>query len=193
MSVQKLNLVPNDQLRKASTPVVLDKKLLLFIKDLSDTLTGQDNPKGVGLSAPQIGKNWNVFVTHMAPDIEEEASLKDLRVFINPTIVSVSNEMTFGNDENDEPILEGCLSIPNLYGPVPRHEWVEFEFDVITENGFVKRQEKFADFFARVMQHEYDHLRGVLFTDYSLKHDLPVYEYRKKKMIEIDKSLVKAF
>lgn len=193
MSTQKLIVVPSAELRKPSTPVVLDKKLITLVKDLSETLLSHDNPKGVGLSAPQIGKNWNVFVTFMSPNIDEEASLKDLRVFINPTIIGVSNEMTLGNDENDEPILEGCLSIPNLYGPVPRHEWIEVEYDVIDGDSFKKKQEKFADFFARVMQHEYDHLRGVLFTDYSMKHDLPVYEYRRKRMVEIDKSLLKAY
>lgn len=192
MSVQKLTIVPNQTLRKKSIPVEPGKKLLSIVKDLSDTIAHQDNPKGVGLSAPQIGKNWDAFVTYLAPNLEEEANLSHLRVFLNPKIIGVSNEMTLGADE-EEPILEGCLSIPNIYGPVPRHEWIELEYDIMTEDGFKKMQEKFTDFFARVVQHEYDHLRGVLFTDYSLKGDLPVYEYRKRKMVEIDKSVLKVF
>lgn len=192
MSVHKLTIAPNEILRAKSAAVAPDRKLANFIKDLGETLVKHDNPKGVGLSAPQIGKNWNVFVTLLPPHMDEEGETADLRVFINPTIIGVSDEMTLGDDEK-EPLLEGCLSIPNIYGPVPRHRWVELEFDVMRGDAFVKQQEKFNDFFARVIQHEYDHLRGVLFTDYSLKHDLPLYELRGKKMVEIDKSFVKSY
>lgn len=192
MATHKLTLVPNEILRNQSTNVVLDRKLQNFVKDLGDTLIAHDNPKGVGLSAPQIGKNWNIFVTLLPENLDDEATAHDLRTFINPTIIGVSNEMTLGEDK-DDPILEGCLSIPTIYGAVPRHQWIELEYDIVTPEGFVKQQEKFEDFFARVIQHEYDHLRGVLFTDYSLKYDLPVYELRRKKMVEIDKSFIKTY
>ncbi len=192
MPVHKLTTVPNDVLRSQSIDAAFDKKLINFVKDLGETLVKHDNPKGVGLSAPQIGKNWNVFVTLLPSNLDEEASVKDLRVFINPKIIGVSNEMTLGEDK-EEPILEGCLSIPSIYGPVPRHEWLELEYDLITKDGFAKQQERFNGFFARVVQHEYDHLRGVLFTDYSLQHDLPVYELKGKKMVEIDKSFIKTY
>ena len=111
MSVLKLTVVPSFVLRKVSSSVECDKKLITTIKDLCDTLVSHDNPKGVGLSAPQIGKNWNVFATFLSPNFEEEAGIDDLRIFVNPTIVAVSNELTYGAD-GDEPILEGCLSIP---------------------------------------------------------------------------------
>lgn len=189
---KKLIIVPNQTLRKHSVDVRYDKKLLTLMKDLSDTLVEQDNPKGVGLSAPQIGKNWNVFATLLSPDVQKEASPKDVRIFINPKILSVSKEKTLG-DDNGEPVLEGCLSIPMIYGPVPRHTWIETEFDVVENGMFKKRQERFTDFFARVFQHEYDHLRGVLFTDYSLEFDLPVYELRRGKMVEIDKSTIQIY
>src|SRR5260221_81431 len=101
MSQVKLTLVPNELLRKISTPVEPNKKITSIIKDLSDTLIGHENPKGVGLSAPQIGKNLNAFVTYISPNLDEEASLHDLRVFLNPTIISVSNEMTFGADGDE--------------------------------------------------------------------------------------------
>lgn len=192
MPVHKLTIVPSEILRAKSVDVSVDRKLISFVETLGETLVKHENPKGVGLSAPQIGKNWNVFVTLLPPDLNEEAVPADLRTFINPKIISVSNEMTFGEDK-EEPILEGCLSIPDIYGPVPRHQWIEMEYDVIAPEGFRKEQEKFEGFFARVVQHEYDHLQGVLFTDYSLQHDLPIYEYRKKKMIEIDKSFIKTY
>lgn len=192
MAIHKLTVVPSTTLRKQSTDLKFDRKLVSFIKDLGETLYKHENPKGVGLSAPQIGKNWNVFVTLLPSNGDEDATQKDLRVYINPKIISVSNEMTYGDDE-EEPILEGCLSIPNIYGPVPRHQWIELEFDAITKVGFKKQQERFDNFFARVIQHEYDHLRGILFTDYSVKHDLPIYELKNKKMVEIDKSLIKSY
>jgi peptide deformylase len=57
----------------------------------------------------------------------------------------------------------------------------------------VSTQRRFTGFEARVIQHEYDHLQGVLFTDYSLKFDLPIYEFNGKKMKEIDKKVVEGF
>ncbi len=192
MTRQKITTVPSEILRQKSVDVVLDRKLISFVKDLGEALIKHENPKGVGLSAPQIGKNWNVFVTLLPPNLNEEANIQDLRTFINPKIIAVSDLITLGEDE-EEPILEGCLSVPNIYGPIPRHEWVEMEYDIITPGGLAHQQEKLTGFFARVAQHEYDHLHGVLFTDYSLKHDLPIYEMRGKKMVEIDKSFIKTY
>lgn len=196
--IKPLILVPNQTLRLPSKDVVFDKKLTELIDSLTSTLFAKSDPKGVGLSAPQIGKNQNVFVTWLARNPEDDPTPEDLKVFINPTIIDHSKETTYGADAED-PILEGCLSIPGLYGPVPRWEWVKIEYDSIelTANSYQlsakKRIERFSDFDARVVQHEYDHLQGVLFTDYSLKMDLPVYEFVGKKMKEINKDIIKAF
>lgn len=200
--------VPNEILRATSKDVVFDKKISEFVSDLSSTLFAKDNPKGVGLSAPQIGKNWNVFVTWLAPDPEDDPTPSDLKVFINPSLTDHSTETTFGPDE-DDPVLEGCLSIPTLYGPVPRFEWVEVEYATIQVSGIRSQvlgnktdtlylepktlRKRFSGFEARVIQHEYDHLQGMLFTDYSLKYDLPIYEYSGKKMKEIDKKIIEGF
>lgn len=184
--------VPNQDLRIVSTPVVWDTKMQQFSKDLSETLLLQNRPKGVGLSAPQIGKNWRVFVTLMNEDESQDATPKDLEVYINPVITETSTEQTFGPDIED-PILEGCLSIPKLYGPVPRFEWISIQYQRPGKNGLETIEKKTSGFLARVIQHEYDHLEGILFTDYALKHDLPVYEFVGKRMEEIDKRLIEAF
>jgi peptide deformylase len=92
-------------------------------------------------------------------------------------------------------MLEGCLSMPGLYGPVPRWSWIEIEFeDFVSPTSLALKSQKlrFEDFAARVVQHEADHLDGVLFTDYANDYDLPVYqENHKGELVEIeDKSLL---
>lgn len=193
MATLPIVLVPNTILRTKSRAIALDKKALQFAVDLVDTLAAKKNPKGVGLSMPQIGKNWNIFVTWLHPsDVEKEPTITDMQLFINPQIIDTSAEQTFGDDP-ENPILEGCLSIPGMYGPVPRYESVTVSYTTLANREFVDKTATFSGFAARVVQHEYDHLQGVLFTDYSIKFDLPVYEYRGKKMVEIDKAFVASF
>ncbi|MEP7166711.1 MAG: peptide deformylase [Candidatus Woesebacteria bacterium] len=193
MAIKPILTVPHEILRKKSVEVVFDKKIREISKELADTLFAKGNPKGVGLSAPQIGKSKRLFVTWLASDPEDEPVPEDLQVFINPTYIEHSSEVTFGPDK-DDPILEGCLSIPNFYGPVPRFEWVDIAYESVDKDGeLISKTGRFAGFSARVIQHEFDHLEGILFTDYSLKYDLPVYEFIGKKMKEINKELVKAF
>lgn len=192
--IKPIVTVPETVLRTVSKDVVIDKKVRDFISDLSATLFAKTNPKGVGLSAPQLGKNWNLFVTWLAPDPDEDPSPADLRLFINPIITGHSSDTTFGPDV-DDPILEGCLSIPNLYGPVPRYSSITVSYQTMGKDpeSIIYVEKTFKDFEARVVQHEYDHLKGKLFTDYSLEYDLPVYEFVGKKMKEIDKNIIKAF
>ncbi len=172
--------IPHPTLRQKSEPVVkVDKKLHEFIKELQNTLKSTKKPSA-GLAAPQVNKLWRIFATQVT----------DSRVFINPTITKHSPEQTLGQDK-DDPVMEGCLSIPRLYGPVFRWEWVELEFDQIKNGKLVREKEKFADFPARVIQHELDHLNGILFTDHSLKNNLPVYqEIEQDKFEEIDREFL---
>lgn len=182
----KIITVPHPTLRSVATPITtVDKKLVSFIKELEETLLDTHNPKGVGLAGPQVDKLKRIFAINMAENNS------DLRSLINPVIVKHSKKVTFGPYE-EEPYLEGCLSIPGIYGPVPRWQTVTVEYDIIEDEKLVKVSEEFDDYAARVIQHELDHLDGILFTDYSLKHDLPVYKEKrgKKKMEELDKSLL---
>lgn len=192
--------VPNPVLRAKSTLVDLKKDMGLVkkhIADLEETLKKKINPRGVGLSSPQIGKNLRVFSTLLPEssntpenDRPEEEEKDDalLLTYINPEIIETSEETTLGPDP-DEPILEGCLSIPGLYGPVPRYTWVKLRYTTPT----LETQENvYHGFFARVIQHEFDHLEGILFTDYVLKHKLPLFEMQGSRMVEIDRNIIPA-
>lgn len=192
--------VPNPILRAKSVAVDLTKNLDLIkkhIANLEETLEKKANPKGVGLSLPQIGKNLRMFSTYLPNSSnsldqgrpnEKEKTQVTLATYINPEIVENSKDRTFGPNP-DDPILEGCLSIPGLYGPVPRCSWIMLR---CTTPQLDQKTQKFSGFYARVIQHELDHLDGVLFIDYVLKYELPFFESRKGKMIEIDRNIIRA-
>lgn len=178
----KIISAPHPTLRTVASEVTkVDKKLRQFVNELEETLRLKDNPKGVGLAAPQVDKKLRIFSTQFALDeqYDSPAALK-LDYYINPTITKHSGKQTFGQDKKN-PQLEGCLSIPHLYGPVPRWEWVELNYFVINNDELEEKNKKFLDFEARVIQHELDHLNGILFTDYILEYDLPFYVENKKK------------
>jgi peptide deformylase len=174
--------IPHPTLRQKAYPVQeVDKKLIQFVDNLAQTLDETRNPRGVGLAGPQVDKLWRVFAMN----------LSTLTTYINPVIVNTSSDQVFG-DNADDPDLEGCLSIPHLYGAVPRWQWVELEYSVIEGNTLVAKSERFEGFPARVVQHEVDHLDGILFIDHCLKYQLPIYQHlsSKRDMEEIDPSLL---
>jgi len=189
----KIITVPHPTLRQKAEPIAkIDKKTIGWLKDMGQTLKNKKNPSGVGLSAPQVDYRKRAFATYLPTDLRDEKAPPILCYFINPVVIDHSNDITLGPDK-DQPILEGCLSIPDLWGPVPRWPWIEIEYQTFDEQGEVITQRKrFENFAGRVIQHEYDHLEGVLFTDYSLRFDLPVYtgKKRSKDLVEIDKHIL---
>lgn len=180
----KIVTLPHPSLRVQAKEVSqVDKKLLQFVKDIKSTLGKTKNPQGVGLAATQVNSSRRIFCTQLEK--------RKLRAFINPEIVGHDNNTTLG-PKKDEPYLEGCLSIPGIYGPVPRFGWVELQFQVIEGSELKTQTERFKDFEARVIQHELDHLNGILFIDYTKQLGLPLYQENKqtKKLDEIDPSIV---
>ncbi|MFY0603279.1 MAG: peptide deformylase [Flavobacteriaceae bacterium] len=144
------------------------------------------NAQGVGLAAPQIGKAIRLFVIDASPFSEDEDlsdeernSLKDFnKVFINAQILEEEGiEWNFN---------EGCLSIPDVREDVFRQEKVTFEYQ---DEDFNIHKETLTGLAARVFQHEYDHIEGILFTDKlsSLKKRLI-----KKKLENISKGKINA-
>ena len=174
--------VPHDTLRQVA-PVItaVTPEIIKFTQDLQETLDKKENPKGMGLAAPQVDKLVRAIATKGEMRGQTDGKL---RLFINPKITAHSQHKTFGPNPKD-PILEGCLSIPKLYGPVPRWEWITVEFEVIKGKTLVTQSETFKDMLARVILHEVDHLDGILFTDYSLELDLPVYQDTEDGLIEL--------
>jgi len=172
MKPLKIITIPNPLLRQISKPVSkIDPKILKFIKTLENTLSKTSNPPGVGLSAIQTATPLQIFCT-LLPN-------QPLKTYINPQIISKSIRMTLGGPKTN-PFLEGCLSIPTIYGAIKRHKWIKLKW--LDKNNQTHTQ-KFSDFPARVIQHELDHLNGILFTDHFLKNNLPLFEKNSKNQL----------
>lgn len=151
---------------------VLKKKAEDITKDypaLSDLISNMYETmyeaQGVGLAAPQIGKSIRLFIVDGSPFADEEGEEEpdpravDMenfkKVFINPTILS---------QKGDEwGFKEGCLSIPKIREEVFRQEKIEIEY---YDENFVYHKQEFEGYKARIIQHEYDHIEGILFTDH---------------------------
>ena len=169
-------------LRKVGKEINADyPELSKLIADMKETMY---NANGVGLAAPQIGRAIRLFLVDATPfaddedlDEEERKVLENFnKVFINPKILK---------EEGDEwAFNEGCLSIPDINEDVFRKETITVEY--LDEN-FTKHTEILDGMAARVFQHEYDHIQGVLFTDKlsSLKKRLI-----KKKLENISKGKI---
>ncbi|MCX7834733.1 MAG: peptide deformylase [bacterium] len=142
----------SEVLRKKAEPVIqFDDELRKFIKDMKETMIQYN---GAGLAAPQVGVLKQLFVAGIPENYEDENSPIQWYVFINPKITYYSKEV--------ETINEGCLSFPDLFFPVTRSSRVTVEFQ--DEFG-VKNVMDAEGFLARVIQHETDHLNGILYID----------------------------
>lgn len=128
-------------------------ELKSLIKNMWDTMY---NANGVGLAAPQIGQDIRLFVVDSEPMFDEdEDNLGIKKVFINATILE-----EWGEEWTYE---EGCLSIPGIREDVVRPKNIRIEY---WDENFKKHTAEFEGMNARVIQHEYDHIEGVLFTDH---------------------------
>ena len=125
------------------------------IKKLSeDMFETMYQASGVGLAAPQIGKSLRIFVVDAGPMLEE-GSPEFKKVFVNPQIIEEAGaEWSFE---------EGCLSIPGIREQIARNEKVRIKY---FDEEWQEKEEVFDDIRARIIQHEYDHIEGILFTDH---------------------------
>ena len=154
-----------------------------LIEDMFETMY---RAKGVGLAAPQIGKNIRLFIVDGSPFAEKEEGEDDdpralgienfKKVFINPIIEEEGGE--------EWSFQEGCLSIPKIRENVSRKSDIVISY--YDENWELK-EERYSGYAARIIQHEYDHIEGILFTDYlsPLKRKL-----LKKKLNNITNGLI---
>lgn len=149
--------------------------LLDLINNMWETMY---NAHGVGLAAPQIGRAIRLFIIDTTQIHEDDEDLGIKRVFINAHKIESDGDLWTYE--------EGCLSIPEVRGDVDRPKTITLRY--CTED-FVERVETFTDIEARVIQHEYDHTEGLLFTEF-LK---PVKKRRiKRKLEQIKKGIVEA-
>ena len=141
-------------LRKVAEDINADyPNLKELIENMFDTM---HHASGIGLAAPQIGKNIRLFIVDCTPWGDDDPSLADYkRVFINPEIYEESEETSL--------FEEGCLSLPGLHENVRRPVTIRMRY--LDEN-FVEHDEEFSGKPADVIQHEYDHIEGKVFTDH---------------------------
>ncbi len=127
-------------------------ELDILIKNMFDTMYAA---YGVGIAAPQIGLPIRLFVIDGEPYAEDEPMMKNFKkVFINPQIIEETGDLWSYS--------EGCLSIPDIREDISRKEEIKI---VYFDDNWVEHEETYTGLAARVIQHEYDHIEGILFTD----------------------------
>jgi peptide deformylase len=171
MAIRPILEVPDPRLREISKPVeTFDKDLRVLVADMFETM--YDAP-GIGLAAIQVGVPLRVLVIDLQePEEEDGEPVRDPRVFINPEIVEHSDQ--------DVPYTEGCLSVPDQYAEVDRPDRIKARWKDL--DGTAHEQE-IDGLLATCLQHEMDHLNGVLFIDHlsRLKRDMILKKLIKQR------------
>ncbi|OGG14049.1 peptide deformylase [Candidatus Gottesmanbacteria bacterium RIFCSPHIGHO2_02_FULL_39_11] len=167
--------IPNKVLvTKAKKVESLDKKVKDIVAVMKKDLVATKNPKGVGLAAPQIGVSLRIFMAKPTSD-------STITTFINPEILETSDDLSeIERPEGPRSLkkdqkLEGCLSIPGVWGHLRRASWVKVKY--LNENG-EEKIEIYKGFMATIIQHECDHLDGILYTQRVLE--------QKEKLFSIE-------
>jgi len=164
----KIVLIPNNVLMKPVLSVSkIDSKIKQLVYNMEETLIAQVDPQGVGLAAPQVGVSLSLFI--IKPSLDS-----DTEVFINPEILEVQSPETNNQQpKNKHTKLEGCLSVPRIWGPISRSHKVRLSYQDLNGKTHTKW---FTGFKATIIQHECDHLKGVLFTQRALEQQSKLYE-----------------
>lgn len=169
MAILPIIIAPDERLKTKSTPVeAVDAELRAFVADLFDTMYHE---RGIGLAAVQVGVHKRVLVADVSWR-EEDGSPGEQFVLINPEVVEASPEKNV--------YREGCLSLPDQFADVTRPKGIRVKY--LDLDG--KPQEKtFDGLLATCIQHEIDHLNGVIFVDHisSLKRDMVLRKLNKLK------------
>lgn len=200
----KIIVVPSPILRQPTRPVTtLDKRVISVLKDMIETIGITKDPEGVGLAAPQIGIPLRIFLAR--PDTKGPVS-----IFINPEIVRISQRI---QPTGKKGVFEGCLSIPGHYAPVRRAMSVTVKYLTVSNHNnqipnpneisksknqnpnnwsldighwtLTEKIDTFTGFPAHVIQHEIDHLNGILFIDRVLEQNSKLYKMEGKDWVEV--------
>lgn len=172
MAVIKTTLIGEPVLRETAEIVTdyTDMYIQQTITDLVDTMRKEEL---VGMAAPQIGKPVRVFVSEIRKTSVRNTDFDALKIYINPEIVEFSRET--------ELEYEGCGSIPDIFGQVERSKEITLKY--YDERG-VSREIHAQNLLARVIQHEIDHLNGILFTDIADPRSFVSKEYYIKHVLK---------
>ncbi len=159
---------------KAKPVKKIDPEIKKIINNMIIALNSASDPVGVGLAAPQIGLSLQIFITKPLPNSK-------IQVFINPKIISkgidAKTEIIKSKKAKQEDLkLEGCLSLPNIWGEVKRKPTITISY--LDETG-KKYKKTFKGFMAIIIQHEMDHLNGVLFPKKVLEQKGTLYKSTK--------------
>lgn len=174
--MSKIIIAPNDVLGKTAEPFDFKnngKSLSFFLKQMEEALLSASDPKGVGLAAPQIGKSLAIFIT-------KPTEKSKISAFINPRIVETQPSQK-PEAKSKLRKLEGCLSLPTIWGEVRRSPSITIEFQ--TPKG-KKQTKEFSGFMATIIQHEMDHLEGILFPRRVLEQKGRLYKSSKNEKNE---------
>jgi peptide deformylase len=141
-------------LRKVTKDISADyPNLKTLLDNMFETMY---NAEGVGLAAPQIGLEDRILVVDLAPYAKDDPAFKDFkRIFINAHIVE--------RDGEEANVEEGCLSVPGIHEKIARKNRIRIQY---MDENFTPHDEIYEGTKARVIQHEYDHLEGMLFVDH---------------------------
>ena len=170
----KILILPDEKLRlKAKKVETIDKRIEKIIKEMAAVLKKSESPKGIGLAAPQLGIPLRIILVRFG---------KTIVPFINPEIISADGEIIEG--------FEGCLSVPGIYGYVKRPAIIHLKFLSnyrFDEKGipshttyYILHTTPLGSLSARVIQHEVDHLNGILFVDQILEQKGKFYKITGK-------------
>lgn len=166
----KIVQAPNEVLsKKADRVEKIDQNVKNVLSEMKKALLAAKDPEGVGLAAPQIGKSLSIFISKPTPK-------SPIKVFINPKIVS--EEEIKESKKSGHTKLEGCLSLLSIWGEVKRSPSIVLDF--MDEDG-TQHVKQFKGFMATIIQHEVDHLNGILFTERVLSQKGTLYKSHKNE------------
>ena len=169
MAIQKIITVPNPVLRKKSKIVKKGQfgNLKKLIWDLRETLASTQKPEGMGISAPQIGVLQQVAVIKKG---------QTFKVLVDPRIISSSKQTLKEVLPEEKRMLEGCLSVPNVWAFVNRPAEIKIKY---LDSAGKEKEASFEGALGICVQHEIDHLNGILFTQKALEQKEKFYRLEK--------------
>jgi len=186
----KIVTVPANVLTQLTKPVAkIDDKIKKIVFDMEKVLVAQNDPPGVGLAANQVGLDLSIFII-------KPTEKSKIKVFINPRIVSRIDPFKDSpkkvRPKKVRPYkvrpykkrvkLEGCLSIPRIWGPVNRGKRVFLHYQDLSGKKYLKW---FSGFEAMIIQHEMDHLNGIVFTQRAVEQKNQLYKEENEELVKI--------